>query len=57
MKHRRFGDTDLTASVVGFGVWTVSTRMWGVTDDDVRRRLLRRASDLGATPWGSIGMS
>jgi aryl-alcohol dehydrogenase-like predicted oxidoreductase len=49
MQYRNFGDTDLKASVVGFGVWTVSTRMWGVTDEDVRRRLLRRAFELGVT--------
>lgn len=49
MKYRNFGETDLTASVVGFGVWTVSTRMWGVTDEAVRLRLLRRAFELGVT--------
>ena len=49
MLYRNFGTTDLTASVVGFGVWTVSTRMWGVTDETVRLRLLRRAFDLGVT--------
>ncbi len=49
MQYRNFGDTDLRASVVGFGVWTVSTRMWGVTDEAVRKDLLRRAFDLGVT--------
>ncbi len=49
MQYRTFGTTDLTASVVGFGVWTVSTRMWGVTDPDVRLRLLRRAFEMGIT--------
>lgn len=49
MQYRKFGSTDLEASVVGFGVWTVSTRMWGVTDEDVRLRLLRRAFELGVT--------
>ncbi len=49
MQYRNFGSTDLTASVVGFGVWTVSTRMWGVTDEDVRLSLLRRAFELGVT--------
>src|SRR5580700_11750438 len=49
MKYRNFGTTDLKASVVGFGVWTVSTTMWGVTDEAVRLRLLRRAYELGVT--------
>ncbi len=49
MKQRNFGKTDLKASVVGFGVWTVSTGMWGVTDHEVRLSLLRRALDLGIT--------
>ena len=35
--------------MLGFGVWTVSTRMWGVTDDALRLRLLRRAWELGVT--------
>jgi aryl-alcohol dehydrogenase-like predicted oxidoreductase len=49
MKYRHFGNTDLKASVVGFGVWTVSTTMWGITDTDVRLSLLRRADELGIT--------
>lgn len=49
MKYRALGDTGLNVSEVGFGVWTVSTSMWGVTEDDVRLRLLRRAFDLGVT--------
>jgi len=49
MQYRNFGTTGLRASVVGFGVWTVSTRMWGVTDEAVRLRLLRRAFELGVT--------
>jgi len=49
MKYRKFGKTDLTASVLGFGVWTVSTTMWGLTDEQIRLRLLKRAFDLGIT--------
>ena len=49
MQYRNFGTTDLKASVVGFGVWTVSTKMWGVTDEALRRRLLTRAYELGVT--------
>ncbi|HEV8663410.1 MAG TPA: aldo/keto reductase [Candidatus Methylomirabilis sp.] len=49
MKYRRFGNTDLTASEVGFGVWTVSTTWWGIKDEAVGMRLLKRAFDLGIT--------
>lgn len=49
MKYRTYPDSDLTVSEVGFGVWTVSTNWWGVTDEDLRRRLLRKAVDLGIT--------
>ncbi len=49
MKYRNFGNTDLKASVLGFGAWTVSTSMWGVNDHDLRIGLLRRAQELGVT--------
>jgi aryl-alcohol dehydrogenase-like predicted oxidoreductase len=47
MNYRTFPGTDLSVSEVGFGVWTVSTTWWGVTDENLRRRLLRRAVELG----------
>ncbi len=49
MRYRKFGDTDLIASEVGFGVWTVGTPMWGIKDEAVGIQLLRRAFDLGIT--------
>jgi aryl-alcohol dehydrogenase-like predicted oxidoreductase len=49
MKYRTFGGTDLQTSVVGFGVWTVGTTMWGIKDEAVGVALLRRAFDLGIT--------
>ncbi len=49
MRYRRIGSTDITVSEVGFGVWTVSTRWWGVTDEAVGLRLLKQAFDLGTT--------
>jgi len=48
MKYRAFGD-GLQGSAVGFGVWTVSTTMWGITDDAFSIDLLRKAFDLGIT--------
>jgi aryl-alcohol dehydrogenase-like predicted oxidoreductase len=53
MRYRKFGTTDLVTSEVGFGVWTVGTTMWGITDETVGIRLLRRAHDLGITFFDS----
>lgn len=49
MQYRTFGETDLRASVVGFGVWTVGTTMWGIKEESVGITLLRRAYDHGIT--------
>jgi aryl-alcohol dehydrogenase-like predicted oxidoreductase len=49
MRYRELGTTGIKVSEVGFGVWTVSTSWWGVTDHDLRVGLLRRAWDLGIT--------
>src|SRR5579871_1248505 len=47
MQYRDFGGSSLKGSAVGFGVWTVSTTMWGITDEEVGVDLLRKAFDLG----------
>lgn len=47
MKHRRLGDTDLHLSEIGFGVWTVATNWWGVSDERLGIDLLRKAYELG----------
>lgn len=49
MKHRQLKSTDLILSEVGFGVWSVATTWWGVTDRDFGVQLLRKARDLGIT--------
>ncbi len=49
MKNRIIGTTDVTVSEVGFGVWTVSTTWWGITDEAFGVRLLQRAFDAGIT--------
>ena len=49
MKHRTIGSTDVTVSEIGFGVWTVSTSWWGVTDEAFGIRLMQQAFDLGIT--------
>src|SRR5882724_3571517 len=49
MKYRVLKGTNLKVSELGFGVWTVGTKMWGVADDDYDTgvRLLRLARELG----------
>lgn len=49
MKFRTIPNTDLSVSTVGFGLWTVSTTWWGITDEEFGKGLLRRAYDLGVT--------
>ena len=49
MKYSKLGNTDLTVSAIGFGVWTVSTTWWGINDEDEGVRLLRQAYDSGIT--------
>ncbi|HEX7531309.1 MAG TPA: aldo/keto reductase [Pyrinomonadaceae bacterium] len=49
MKYRPLKGTNRNVSEVGFGVWTVGTKMWGVSDDDYDTgiHLLRQALELG----------
>ena len=47
MQYRELGNSGLKVSTVGFGLWTVTTTWWGITDDAVGIGLLRRAHDLG----------
>jgi aryl-alcohol dehydrogenase-like predicted oxidoreductase len=49
MEYRKFPGTDIEASAVGFGVWTVATTWWGITDRQVGIDLLRRGLELGIT--------
>jgi len=49
MHARRLAATDISVSEVGFGVWTVSTSWWGITDETIGIRLLQQAHDLGIT--------
>jgi aryl-alcohol dehydrogenase-like predicted oxidoreductase len=47
MKYRRFPNTALSVSEVGFGLWTLSTGWWGNKTDAEAIQLLQRAFDLG----------
>lgn len=49
MKYRRLAGTDIVASEVGFGVWTLTTGWWGQHEEQEVIRLLRLAFDLGVT--------
>lgn len=53
MRYRELGKTAITVSEVGFGLWTVATKMWGITDEAVGLRLLPEAFDLGITLFDS----
>ncbi|MDB5075999.1 MAG: aldo/keto reductase [Chloroflexi bacterium] len=47
MRYRELGNTGISVSEVGFGLWTVATKWWEVTDEAVGVRLLQEAFDLG----------
>src|SRR5215212_1525007 len=47
MRYRRLGDTDVSISEVGFGVWTVSTGWWGEVNEARSVKLLRLAHEKG----------
>src|SRR3990167_6763278 len=49
MKYRSVGTTDVTVSEIGFGVWTVATSWWGITDEAFGVKLLQQAFDAGIT--------
>ncbi|HEY0790601.1 MAG TPA: aldo/keto reductase [Chthoniobacterales bacterium] len=49
MKYRRYRNTDLEVSQVGFGLWTVSTGWWGQFTEGEAIALLHQAFDLGIT--------
>ena len=47
MRTKRFGKTDLVASEIGFGTWALGSSWWGDVSEDVGKRLLLRALELG----------
>jgi aryl-alcohol dehydrogenase-like predicted oxidoreductase len=49
MKTREFGSSGISASEVGFGLWTISTGWWGEHSDESAIALLREAFHLGIT--------
>jgi aryl-alcohol dehydrogenase-like predicted oxidoreductase len=49
VRKRRFGDTDLEASEVGFGTWALGSSWWGDVSEADGERLLRLGLELGIT--------
>lgn len=49
MRQRRFGNTDLRASEIGFGTWAIGSDWWGEVSEAEGARLLELAIDLGIT--------
>jgi aryl-alcohol dehydrogenase-like predicted oxidoreductase len=47
MQRRRFGNTDLETSAIGFGTWALGSDWWGEHEDP--DRLVAHALDLGIT--------
>ncbi|HLG00890.1 MAG TPA: aldo/keto reductase [Acidimicrobiia bacterium] len=47
MRYRRFGQSDLVVSEVGFGAWTIAMNWWGEVDDPAG--LVHAALDTGIT--------
>lgn len=47
MRYRRFGESDLEVSEIGFGVWTLASDWWGKVDD--KQGMLHAALDAGIT--------
>ena len=49
MRTRRFGDTELEASEIGFGTWALGSTWWGDVSVSSGERLIQQALDLGIT--------
>ena len=49
MEQRRFGNSDLVTSAVGFGTWEMSTTMYGHIDVDEAAKAVNMAIDRGIT--------
>jgi aryl-alcohol dehydrogenase-like predicted oxidoreductase len=49
VRTKRFGNTDLQASEIGFGTWALGSSWWGDVSEADGERLLLRALELGIT--------
>ena len=57
MEQRRFGDSDLVCSALGFGTWEMSTTMYGHIDVQEATRAVRSAIDHGITLFDTAEVS
>ena len=56
MRYRQIGDTGVTVSEVGFGVWTVSAGWWGEYSDEDASRLMHAALERGVTLFDTAAL-
>ncbi len=49
MKTRKFGNSDLTVSALGFGGWPMGGTQYGTTDECETKRAVERAVEVGIT--------
>ena len=49
MEFRKLGTSDLNISRVGFGCWAIGGHGYGAVDDDISKRAVGKALDLGIT--------
>lgn len=49
MKYTQLGERGPVVSTVGFGAWAIGGMNWGKTDDEVSKKALHRALELGVT--------
>jgi aryl-alcohol dehydrogenase-like predicted oxidoreductase len=49
VRTRRFGETDLETSEIGFGTWALGSTWWGDVTESTGERLLSEALELGIT--------
>jgi aryl-alcohol dehydrogenase-like predicted oxidoreductase len=49
VRTRRFGDTELEVSEIGFGTWALGSTWWGDVSESSGERLLGEALELGVT--------
>ena len=47
MKYVSLGDTGISVSRLGFGIWTLSMKGWNIDNEDKSRSLIKAAFDLG----------